>query len=339
MRITPKKLWAWAKDYAREMAGTAGVLTVYLSGSLLSRSPLLGGLTDVDVVCIWNRAPQFDYEIRPLLAGVHLDIRHYPRERFEPSRRLRLDPWLGAEVFVAYPLWDPHHFFDRLQAGVRSRFHEPEVTLQRALGLLNRAREVWLHLPSFRDDAVFVEHALQVLYDAAHIPATLRGYILPPRRFLQAFGTLAQMWHRSEWLGALLRVLGASRVNVETLQGWLSAWEQDFDAALATQPVRHPVLHPARKAYYRQGILALLEGDTPAHGLYPLLWSWTQAALRLPPAQRDAWAEMVQYLGWDRRDEVQTMLDEWLDRQEDFLEAWARSQGLEAFESPFGKGF
>lgn len=333
MRITPKKLWAWAQHYARRAAEQPGVLAVYLSGSLLSRSPLMGGVTDVDLVYIWNRAPQFAYEIRPLPPGAHLDVRHYPRDRFEPARNLRTDPWLGAEVFAARPLWDPQHFFDRLQAGVRSHFHDPEVALQRALGLLESARRLWLDLPSFQEEPVFVEKALQVLYEASHVPAALRGYILPPRRFLRAFSTLMHMLDRTEWTGTVLRLLGAHRVAARTLQSWLEAWDRDFDAALATQPVRHPVLHPARKPYYRRGMEALLGGESPLHALYPLFWTWTQAALRLPPEKRTAWQEAVHHLGWDARDELLTQLDAWMDTLEDFLEAWGRERGIETFES------
>ncbi len=329
MRITPQKLWAWAQRFAKEQRAHPDVLTVYLSGSLLSRSPLLGGLTDIDVVCIWNRAPRATHEIREVQPGIHLDIRHYPRERFEPARQLRVDPWLGTEVFAARPLLDPRHFFDRIQASVRSHFHDPEVAYRRALTLLNQAREDWMSLNTLGDLPVFVERGLRLLYHAAHIPATLRGYILPPRRFLQAFSVLAQMFHHPNWMGTLLQLLGAPRVSPEQMSAWLPAWETDYDAALRTQPAQDPVLHPARKNYYTQGIRALLQDSTPAQALYPLLWTWTRAVLRLPPEKRSAWEEAVHALAWHQRETFLQGADAWLDTLEAFLDAWAREYGVE----------
>lgn len=329
MRITPQKLWAWARRFAQEQRAQPEVLSVYLSGSLLSRSPLLGGLTDIDLVCIWNRAPRFSHEIREVQPGIHLDIRHYARDRFEPARRLRADPWLGAEVFAAHPLWDPRHFFDRVQASVRSHFHDPDVASRRAFALLHQAREDWMSLTTLQDLPVFVERGLRLLYRAAHIPATLRGYILPPRRFLQAFSVLAQMFHQPNWVGTLFHLLGAPRISPEQLHAWLSPWETDYDLALRTQPVRDPVLHPARKNYYTQGIQALLQDTTPLQALYPLLWTWTRAILRLPQEKRAAWEEAVHALGWHQREDFLQGTDAWLDTLEAFLEAWAREYGVE----------
>lgn len=329
MRITPQKLWAWARRFAQAQRTQPDVLSVYLSGSLLSRSPLLGGLTDIDLVYIWNHAPRTPYEIREVQPGIHLDIRHYARDRFEPARRLRTDPWLGAEVFAAHPLWDPHHFFDRIQAGVRSHFHDPEIAYRRAATLLNQAREDWMSLHTLQDLPVFVEQGLRVLYHAAHVPATLRGYILPPRRFLQAFSVLAQMFQQPNWVGTLLQLLGAPHISPEHLSSWLSAWETDYDLALRTQPVGDPVLHPARKHYYAQGIRALLQDSTPSQALYPLLWTWTRAVLRLPQEKHAAWKEAVHLLGWHQRDDFLQGTDAWLDTLEAFLEAWAREYGVE----------
>ncbi len=332
MRITPQKLWAWARQFAREQRQNADVLAVYLSGSLLSRSPLLGGLTDIDLVCIWNRSPKNTLEIRSVQPGVHLDIRHYAREEFEPARRLRVDPWLGAEVFAAQPLLDPHHFFDRIQASVRSHFHDPEVAFRRAFTLLNRAREDWMTLTSLQELPVFVERGLRLIYQSAHVPATLRGYILPPRRFLLAFSVLAQMFQQPGWMGSLLHLLGAPRIALDQLTAWLPHWETAFDAALQTQPVQDSVLHPARKDYYFQGIQALLHGDTPLQALYPLLWTWTLAVLRLPSKDRKPWEEAVRTLGWDQREDFLHATDAWLDTLEDFLEQWGKAYGIESLE-------
>ncbi len=328
MRITPQKLWAWARHFAREQQGQPDLLAVYLSGSLLSRSPLLGGTTDIDLVCIWNHSPQWPHELRVLPAGVLLDIRHYPRTRFEPARKLRTDPWLGAEVAAAQPLWDPRHFFDRAQANVRSHFHDPEVAFRRAWELLNRARTTWMNMPTYHDLPVFVQHGLEVVYHAAHVPATLRGYVLPPRRFLQAFAVLAQMFQQPQWTATLLQVLGAPHISGEQLQAWVEPWLQTFDAALQTQPTRDPVLHPARRAYYALGVQALLQGETPMQALYPMLWTWTLAAQRLTPEARKPWEEAVQSLGWHRREAWLQQLDTWLDTQEAFLEQWGQAHGI-----------
>ncbi len=329
MRITPQKLHNWAREVARQIARQEDVLTVYLVGSLLSNAPLLGETTDVDLVCIWNQRPPFPHELQQPRPGILIDLRHYPREAFEPARRVRTDPWLGPEVFVARTLYDPRHFFDRVQATVRSHFHDPEVALHRAAHLLAQSREAWMRLPTLQETVLFVDGVLDIVFRSAHVPATLRGYTLPPRRFLWALNTLSRIFGHTDWMAAVLQLLGAPQAPLEVWGQWLALWERDFDRALATQPVRHPVLHPGRKHYYLAGIQALLQGETPAFALFPFLWTWTQAAARLTPDQREDWRAVIHTLGLDRRDPVTEALDQWLDGMENFLEAWAQEHGLE----------
>lgn len=329
MRLTPQKLWNWARETVQTLPNRDQMLAVYLIGSLLSRSPLLGNITDVDLVCIWNGTPEQEITLLTPRPGVLIDIRHEPRTRFEPARTVRTHPWLGPEVFVAYPLWDPFHFLERIQAAVRSHFHDPEAALTRAVTLLRESRDTWVRLETYRELPTFVDAILHIVFRSAHIPATLRGYILPPRRFLWALSTLSQMYGQPQWLATILHILGAPQSGKDVLQSWLQAWEADFDRALETHPRNDPILHPARKPYYLQGFQAFLQGDTPTFALYPLLWTWTQAVLHLPESLHEPWETAIHTLGLDRREAKIEALDAWLDTMETFLETWAQSQGLE----------
>jgi len=141
---------------------------------------------------------------------------------------------------------------------------------------------------------------------------------------------MSQIFGRPQWMAMVLQLLGSPQIPAEDAwQQWLLWWEQDFDLALQTQPVHHPVLHPGRKSYYLAGIRALLQGETPAFALYPFLWTWTQAVARLTETQQEHWSTVMHTLGLDQREAKTQALDHWLDTLENFLETWAREHGLE----------
>ncbi|NPA26376.1 MAG: hypothetical protein GXO36_02075 [Chloroflexi bacterium] len=330
MRLTPKRLLGWAQDYVESRTRDLNLLAVYLTGSLLTDEPLFGGLTDIDIVCIYNLEPPQPREIRPIVRGVHLDIRHYPRDRFEPPRRLRLEPEMGSEVFYAQPLWDPQHFLDFVQSGVRSRFHSPDVAYERAWKAIDRARTQWQALLSAdpHQPETWLQH-LDSLRWATLAIATLQGRRLTLRRFTLQWAAEAALLERDAWVPGLLRAFGAREGMQTTLAEWRPRWRQALDQ-IAQADAEH--VHPARLAYYQAGLDALLAHPPEAQALYLFLWTWTYAlqSPHAPAASRTAWEEALQALGlFEAWDTLLDASDAFFDDLEQYIETWGREHGVE----------
>jgi hypothetical protein len=128
----------------------------------------------------------------------------------------------------------------------------------------------------------------------------------------------------------LLGLMGAPKVDLETIKTWLPAWKDTYQSLPSdTAPA---ALHPARLNYYQKGIEALLESEKPINALWPLLITWTQSASLLPADHTSVgpWKEAVEMLGLagDSLKERLVALDQYLDSIEDTLEAWANRNGV-----------
>ena len=102
-----------------------------------------------------------------------------------------------------------------------------------------------------------------------------------------------------------------------------------LDRPDALLPVR---LHAARREYHISAFDALIAGPQPKAVLWPLLRTWTLAAVNLDgksPAQLDWRASMakLRLLGEDFKDRL-AGLDAYLDLIEDTIESWARRNGV-----------
>ncbi len=324
MRLTSEKLRRYAEKFVAQQTRDLRLLAVYLSGSLLRGQPFLGGAADVDLVLIYNGAPETAREVLPLPGDAHLDVRHHDRTRYEPARQLRTAPFLGPTLFRAEPLYDPQHFLDFAQAAVRSRFRAPESAAARARSLLQAARETWFRLDDDLTPASLGAY-LEALFRAANAPATLLGYTFSPRRVLLDFPPAAQHWGYPHLTGLLFQAMGAPAARGEALQAVLPPWEAAL-AAAAAAPQAPVELASPRQPYYRRAIEAYLASSTPANALYPLLFTWTLAVQHAGETHLAPWQQFVEGLGLAAH--RQQALDAFLDALEEALEAWARQRGV-----------
>ncbi len=324
MRLTLEKLRHYADRYVAQRSQDLRLLAAYLSGSLLRGQPFLGGAADVDIVLIYNGAPEPEREIVPLPGAAHLDVRRHDRSRYEPARQLRTDPFLGPTLFLAEPLYDPQHFLDFAQAAVRSRFRTPEMAVARARRLLQSAREAWFDLDEAPTPQAVAAY-LETVFQAANVPATLLGYTFSRRRVLLDFPLAVQRWGYPQLSGLLFRQTGAPQATVEALQKALPAWDAAFTAAAEAENAPSVLALP-RRPYYRRAIEAYLASTTPAHALFPLLYTWTLAVEVAPEPYRQAWEETLASLGL--LEGRQAHLDVFLDALEEALEGWAHEQGV-----------
>jgi hypothetical protein len=331
MRVTREILIRIARETAQKRAlSDPKLVAAYLTGSLLTPDPFLGGATDVDLVLVHDEAPRQRREILPLTPEVHLDIVHAARSDYDNPKELRVHPTLGPELYNPIWLYETHHFLEFVQAAVRTKFNDPDNVLERARRNSQEARRVWLELqtnPPAGPDGVC--QYLQAVAHAADAVAVLNGGPLAERRLLLHFPERAAAAGKPGLAAGLPGLLGASNVDAPALGGVLPEWEKAFIDA-AGRPRADKSLAAPRRSYYRLAFESLLAGAFPHAVLWPLLHTWTLAAQVLPPTRQAGWAAFCETLGLtgDAFAERLEGLDHFLDTIEELLESLASSQQL-----------
>ena len=305
MRFTPEILRKHAQLLVdKETKKDRGILSVYLQGSLLYGSPLLGGAGDIDLVFIHSSPPENKHEIKRITPEIHFDIEHHDQLLYRRLRDLRADPWLGPAIRDAQPLYDPRHFFDYTQAGVRSNFSYPENIQDRTRPLLESARQFWLdrQISPPREAITELPAFMDALYKTLNAVALLTGPPLPTRRLGIQFPEIAADAGAPGLAVALIHLLGGVSITEGILQDWINHW----DTTLTTlQEKASPVpLLAQRKTYYQAALEEILQSGKPADALWPLLTTWTEAISAMPdqPQLHPAWKKAVTALGFTGKD-------------------------------------
>lgn len=332
MRITLDTLLKIAKDTVNQRARPLGLIGAYLHGSLLTDKPLLGGTADIDLFFIHIDDYPVEREIVRLSEDVHLDITHHNRSFYRQARELRRHPWMGPTMYSCKALYDPQHFIDFIQASVRGQYNHPENVLSRSRQLVEEARQIWFTFEEtpYLSEADKLNNYLTALKYSANSIAIFSGSPLPIRRLLEYLSERAEAIEHGGFYPGLLGLMGASKVDLETITSWLPAWKTTYQSLPAdTAPA---ALHPVRLSYYQKGIEALLASEKPLNALWPLLVTWTQAASLLPAdhASVAPWKEAADKLGLtgDSLKERLVAFDQYLDSIEDTLESWANKNGV-----------
>jgi hypothetical protein len=331
MRITRETLIRIAKETAQKRAlSDPGLVAAYLTGSLRSENPFLGNSTDIDIVLIHTGQPKVRREILPLTPGIHLDIVHNPRSEYEKPKELRIHPWLGPELYDPLPLYVNQHFFEFVQAGVRAEYNEPVNVLARARRNAEHARQIWsgLQLSQETGPALLLSY-LKAVNHAANAIALLTGGPLAERRFLLQFQERAGAAGAPGLAAGLLGLLGGAQVDAATLSEFLTGWEKAFVDAASRKHVHASIAAP-RLAYYKLAFEAMLAGESPQSVLWPLIHTWTLAAIVLPPSHQSKWQAACETLGLtgEAFNERLEGLDRFLDTVEELLENLAVSLGV-----------
>lgn len=332
MRVTRDSLLRLARETAQERAyNQSDIIAIYLIGSLRQEEPFLGHSTDIDLVIVHEARPGIGREIVPLPADIHLDILHRARADYQSPRQLRLHPALGHELYDAMLLYERQPFFEFVQAGVRGgmEFNAPTTVCQRAFRLLSESRKRWLELSGAPDWGAKEMNAwLETLTHAANALMEMDGTRLTERRFLSDFSQHLAALDIQDLLPAFLELMGEFSALLDEVAAWIPHWETDFQIA-AQSAIRTGDLHPARLSYYLQGMRHYLDGGQPLFALWPLLRTWTWAALALPEDRRVHWNEFIHRLGWaEKREERLSALDRYLDRVQEALETYATQHGV-----------
>ncbi|MFT3890219.1 MAG: hypothetical protein QM730_01180 [Anaerolineales bacterium] len=341
MRVTRKSLIRIAKETAQERAyNDRDIIAAYLTGSLASDEgdPMLGGTTDIDIIIVHAEEPKHRREFVKLTPDFHLDIGHRARAEFKRPRELRLDPWLGWEMYDPQLLYEREKFFEFVQAGLRAgfEFNAPAPALTRSRALLAHGRQIWRDLLEIGDTVTpkDVVKYMKSLYHAVNAVAELSGPPLPERRLMLEFAPRAEAAQRSGMDAALVGLMGASQLEASQISEWIPDWKLAFEAAAENSRVDVRI-NPLRLNYYEKAIRAMLESDHPRAALWSLLQTWSLAVDVLPEHSLSAWHSACGHLGLTAsgiEDHVNG-LDQFLDEVEALLDELAAQHGLETSTS------
>jgi predicted nucleotidyltransferase len=336
MRVTRESLIRIAKETAQERAyNDQDVIAAYLTGSLANEEldPMLGGTADIDIIFVHKEEPKHRREYVKLTPDFHADISHRARSEFKRPRELRLDPWLGWEMYDPMLLYEREKFFEFVQAGLRagSEFNAPAPALQRSRELLSHGRQIWRDLLEISDAVAprDVAKYMKSLFHAVNAVAELSGPPLQERRLMLEFASRAETAQRPGMDAALVGLMGASALDPSAIQSWVPYWKLAFETAMENSRA-DPRIHPVRLNYYEKAILAMLEGEKPRAALWPLMHTWTLAVDILPDAVGPwrAACDQLGLAGGDMGERVDA-LDTFLDEVEALLDDLAAQYGLE----------
>jgi hypothetical protein len=340
MRVTRESLIRIAKDTAQQRAfNDRGIIAAYLTGALVyDTDPMLGGTADIDIIFVHAEEPQQKREFAKLTPDFHLDISHRAKAEFKRPRELRLDPWLGWEMYDPMLLYEREKFFEFVQAGLRAgfEFNAPAPALQRSRLLLSHGRGIWRDLLE-TSEAVTpkdIAHYMKALYHAVNAVAELSGPPLQERRLMLEFPPRAETAKRIGMNAGLIGLLGASDLDPSVINGWVPEWKLAYEAAMENSNADARI-HPARLNYYEKAIKAMLAGETPRAALWPLLQTWTLAVNVLPDDAVNAWRSACGqlHLTMPGFEEHVNGLDQYLDEVEVLLDELAAEHGLETSTS------
>ncbi len=339
MRVTRESLIRIAKENAQERAfNDRDIIAAYLTGSLISDAdPMLGGTADIDIIFVHAEEPKHRREFAKLTADFHLDISHRAKAEFKRPRELRLDPWLGWEMYDPMLLFEREKFFEFVQAGLRAgfEFNAPAPALHRSRQLLSHGRAIWRDLLDITEvmphDLV---QYLKSLYHAVNAVAELSGPPLQERRLMLDFPVRAETAKRPGMSAGLVGLLGASHLDPAFINDWIPEWKLAFEAAVENARV-DPRIHYTRLNYYEKAIKAILGTENPRAALWPLLQTWTLAVEVLPQHAVVAWRSACEqlHLTGSGFEEHVNGLDQYLDEVESLLDELARENGLETSTS------
>jgi predicted nucleotidyltransferase len=335
MRVTRDSLIRIAKENVQERAyNDKDIIAAYLTGSLLNEEPMLGGTADIDIVFVYKNKPMQGREFVKLTPDFHLDISRRAKDEFKAPRELRVDPWLGYEMYAPMLLYEREKFFDFVQASLRAGFdfEQPPLMLQRCRQLYSHGRQVWMDLTDVGDKAgpKEVQKYFKSLYHALNVIAELSGPPIQERRLLLEFPARAETAQKPGMAAGAFGLIGAYNVNAEKIQEWLPDWKSAFTIASEKANVEKRI-HPARLNYYEKAIKSMLEGETPLAALWPLIHTWTLAVSVLDGDHVQFWQKACGELGLIGAafDERVQGLDQYLDEIDILLEEIARGNGIE----------
>lgn len=335
MRITKDLLHKYAQETVKQRQRTEPDLHgAYLTGSLLSDQPLLGGTTDIDLVFVHKYQAPIKRETITLTPEISLDIVHKIQDDYAQHRELRKDPCLGYPLtHYNIVLYDTDHWLEFIQSCANADFHRPDFVLTRVNTFIGQAREKWfdLNTRSFENQFEWLDQFLDSLALAANAVSGLIGAPLTLRRFMITYRERLETLGVPQILAGFTGLLGFTDIPVNVILEWATAFENDYDHLLSTD---NPPIHLAacRRAYYADAIRTLADSGDANQASWPLLRTWLdiQRAAGKPTPESETWNSCLETLGLTQETapEKAEALDAYLDQIEVTIESWANKYGV-----------
>ncbi len=333
MRVTRDILLKLARENAAKLIEKdRSIHCVYITGSLLREDPFLGGVTDIDLVCIHDRPVKAEREIIRLNADVHVDVAHLPQTLFDHPRSLRSDAWLGGSLAEGpLVLHDLSHWFDYTRASATSQYWNSDPVLARARSFSSRSRQTWQQL----SDEVIpqgikrAQAYIDALADLANSINVLTGKPLTTRRLLYELPDRALAANFGDFTAAFINLFSTPAFTDERWAAWYEQWNQSLLALKGNKEA--PIeLGPARHNYYLRAAEALAS-ERPVAALWIMLRTWTLAAACLPKADPlyKEWQSFSHALELDGRNLMNRLadLDVLIDNVDTYLDRLQTSNG------------
>ncbi len=322
VRVTREKLIDLAREESERRSVTEDVISGYLIGSVASGEPMINGSADIDLVLIHQYEPARSREFIPLTDNIHFDITHHHSDFYNYPPDLRVHPWLGPSMCEPIFLYDPDHFFERAQAGVRGQFYQIDYVHARATAFLERARCIKLDLHA---DSSWISNYADSILESVNALATLGGFPVAGRRMAMILqDRLKELGFEKHFFG-FQNLMGANLLPKDQLQNWLIAWEESFNAA----GYLDPAFNTARKNYFLHAFQYLVGSESFEGILWNLITTWSKAIDALEfkgeTSQHDAiWNEVLEQLELspEFRDKRDVELEHHLDSIEEIIENW-----------------
>ena len=333
MRLTPELLLNAARSATSDLLlRNKDVICVYLTGSALGEQPLIGGTTDIDLICVHSIEAPVPREVRRLAEDYHLDIAHYTQGQFGQTKTLRLNPWLGSYLFHnPRLLYDTQHWFEFTQAGVFSQFLQPSLVIQRVHPFIQQARQKWLELDQSQAEPNVdnLWKYLKVLEYAGNSLACLVGVPLTERRFIQDLPARTEALERPGLSSGLVDLFYH---HEEADLNWLPLLEAWRKTIMAANEKKHcPAgINSIRIPYYENAILSLIQENRNS-ALWILLRTWTLALSQLAKRAPEVtpWRQFIQELSLGKEQFSARLkeMDTYLEAVEETVDLWAKQNG------------
>ncbi len=333
MRINRELLISLARSATTDLQlRDEDMVCVYLTGSALSEQPLIGGTTDIDLICVHSIEAPVAREVQGLGEDYHLDIAHYTQGQFGQNKTLRLNPWLGSYLlYNPLVLFDPQHWFEFTQAGVFAQFLQPAIVIQRVRPFIQQARQNWLELDRSQAESNVdnLWKYLKALEYAGNSLACLVGVPLTERRFIQDLPARTEALERPGLSSGLVDLFCPADGADLNWQAWLEAWRNAL--LLANEKKHCPVgINSIRIPYYENAILSLIQEDRNS-ALWILLRTWTRALAQLAKRTPEVvpWRQFIETLNLDKERFTSRLreLDTYLEAVEETFDNWAKQNG------------
>jgi hypothetical protein len=204
--------------------------------------------------------------------------------------------------------------------------------MARARPFSDSARQRWMQLTSQPPEhwPDFMLAYMRAVMECGNALACLSGTPLPERRFLLELPARCQKLGVPELAGEIAALFLPAGEDEPAWLDSLDAWHGAMMQAAARNDCP-PDLHACRLPYYEKAILGVKD-ESPAAGLWIILWTYTQAAALF--AQRDPlvkpFRDFCELLGLEKAasGERLSALDGLLDRLDEYLNGWSVSNGL-----------